>query len=176
MNDYPAYNDLTAAQKAALNTQIFQDKPSSLWPVGGNSWNTNIPPANPDWPSYVVSGNAHGGTDIGAKEGIEIYSIYYGTAYAKTQLNSDGSIGAGGKYVYVTSSINDETVQISYMHMSNWAFPEGTSIEVQPGQIIGYVGHTGNAGDPPYNHVHFQVNFSPNVQNPYNYLPNIPNK
>ena len=137
---------------------------------------SNIPPAKPDWPKYVVSGNSHGGTDIGAKEDTEIYSIYYGTAYAKTQLNEDGSVGPGGKYVYVTSTINGKDVTISYMHMSDWAFPEGKSMEVKPGQLIGFVGHTGNSGNPPYDHVHFQVNFKPNIQNPYDYLPNIPNK
>jgi murein DD-endopeptidase MepM/ murein hydrolase activator NlpD len=58
--------------------------------------------------------------------------------------------------------------------MSAWAVENGT--EVVPGQVIGYVGHSGDTGDDKYNHVHFQVGFSSYVEDPYLYLPQKPGK
>ena len=167
---YPAYSDLTEADRAAYNTQIFQDRPSSLWPLEGDEWKNKM-----DWPTYQ-SGNLHGGVDIDAPFGTAIKSIYYGIAYTKTQTNTDtNEIAGGGNYVYVVSDINGESVTLSYMHMSKWAVDSGQ--EVTPGDLLGFVGDTGSPKAGDY-HLHFQKNFvKPKPgDDPRSYLPQEPLK
>jgi RHS repeat-associated core domain len=164
IGSYASYNDLTDAERNALNDAIYRDRPAELWPLG-DSWTVNYN----NWPNYIDSGLSHGGIDIAAREGTEIYSVYYGMAYTQTQTG----IG-GGNFVYVVSTINGETVTISYMHMSSWAIESGTL--VAPGQLIGYVGDTGLIESGAY-HLHFQKNFNGRPgDDPRSYLPQEPQR
>lgn len=90
------------------------------------------------------TGTFHSGTDFGAPEGTPLYSNATGTVAAV------GKDSAGANYVGVTDSKG-------YTHWY-WHLQKAASVvkgqKVQQGQLVGYVGHTGNAkGD----HLHYMV-------------------
>ncbi len=100
------------------------------------------------WGAPRSGGRRHQGVDIMVGSGTPIYAVMDGNINKK-QLDFVGSLGgnalwltaAGGTYFY-------------YAHLS--AFAPGIEIGsiVTAGQLIGYVGATGNAGGP---HLHFEV-------------------
>jgi murein DD-endopeptidase MepM/ murein hydrolase activator NlpD len=99
-------------------------------------------------------GRTHEGLDIMADKGQEIYAVGNGTIIKQT---IDGATDA-------TLSGNSWKVQLSdgsgtyyfYAHLS--AFADGLKVgdSVVLGQLIGYVGDTGNPGPGNY-HLHFEV-------------------
>jgi murein DD-endopeptidase MepM/ murein hydrolase activator NlpD len=89
-------------------------------------------------------GRTHEGTDVFAPEGTKVFAVDVG----RVEFHPDE--GIGGNVAYLHSS--DRTRYV-YSHLS--AF-EGESRRVQAGDLIGYVGHTGNAASTPP-HVHFEV-------------------
>lgn len=97
-------------------------------------------------------GTSHDGVDIKADEGTPIRAVASGTvSYAKNAANDPqaGSFWAkGGGNVVEIDVGNQLTTQ--YAHMQRFVVQKGQY--VSKGQIIGYVGHTGNATGP---HIHF---------------------
>jgi murein DD-endopeptidase MepM/ murein hydrolase activator NlpD len=99
-------------------------------------------------------GRIHQGTDIMASLGQEIYAVGNGTLIKKTV---DGSVDA-------TLSGNAWRLQLSngtgtyyfYAHLSAFAAGLNQGDLVTAGQLIGYVGDTGDAGPGNY-HLHFEV-------------------
>ncbi len=92
-------------------------------------------------------GRSHEGLDIMAPQGAPIVSP------TKAVVTSTGNEGNAGIYVY-TANPGGETFR--YMHLSSIA-PNITSGSVlEPGDLIGFVGNTGNAsGGAP--HLHFEI-------------------
>ncbi len=91
----------------------------------------------------------HQGLDIGAEVGQEVYAVEDGVLYrAFTDLSSAAGLGWG------LWSVTD--VKYRYYHLD--AFADGLAVgdEVVAGQLIGYVGDTGNA-TPGGWHLHFEV-------------------
>ena len=64
----------------------------------------------------------------------------------------------GGRAVWLTAENGDK---FYYAHLDSW---EGESREVEAGELIGYVGSTGNARGA---HLHFETLPDGNVENPY---------
>ena len=89
----------------------------------------------------------HKGLDIGAPEGTPIVASRSGKVMVANNYDSWGD--SWGYYVAI---YHDSTYSTLYAHMSSVAAYEGQW--VNKGDIIGYVGSTGNSTG---NHLHFEV-------------------
>jgi murein DD-endopeptidase MepM/ murein hydrolase activator NlpD len=87
--------------------------------------------------------NTHTGLDFAAPTGTPILSVTNGT------VTSVGSAGAYGNQVIVTTEDGEE---LWYCHMNSFAATEGQV--VRAGDVLGYVGSTGNTTGP---HLHLEV-------------------
>jgi peptidoglycan hydrolase CwlO-like protein len=104
-------------------------------------------------------GHTHQGNDIFAPEGTLIRAPFEGTA-------EESYNGLGGISVHVYAAANADYVYNA--HLSQHAGVDGK--HVMPGEIIGYVGTTGNAaGTPPHNHFEYHPGGGSAVS-PYVYL------
>lgn len=89
----------------------------------------------------------HSGTDIAAPEGSPILAAASGTVTIANALDS-----WGGSYGYYVKLDHGNGLETLYAHCSSICVTAGQQVEA--GQVIGYVGHTGRAtGD----HLHFEV-------------------
>ena len=89
----------------------------------------------------------HTGTDIACAEGTPILAAADGTVTVANGLDSWG--GSYGYYIQIDHGGGLETL---YAHCSSICVTTGQ--QVQTGQVIGYVGHTGRATG---NHLHLEV-------------------
>jgi murein DD-endopeptidase MepM/ murein hydrolase activator NlpD len=104
-------------------------------------------------------GHTHQGNDIFAPSGTPIRAPFNGIA-------REGSGGLGGLYVHVYADANADYVYNA--HLSRFAGVNGQ--HVVKGQLIGYVGQTGNAAStPPHNHFEYHPGGGSAVS-PYLYL------
>jgi peptidoglycan LD-endopeptidase LytH len=104
-------------------------------------------------------GHTHQGNDIFAPTGTPIRAPFEGTA-------EEGYDGLGGIVVHVYASANADYVYNA--HLSRHAGVDGH--HVQPGDLIGYVGNTGNAvGTSPHDHFEYHPGGGYAVS-PYPYL------
>lgn len=112
--------------------------------------------------SYVSSeygsrwGTTHTGIDLAAPAGTHIYSWRSGT------VTFAGWSGGYGNFIIVDHGDGFVT---RYAHCSKIAVTKGQT--VSQGQVIGYVGTTGNSTG---NHLHFEIKVNGNFVNPRNYL------
>ena len=93
------------------------------------------------WGDPRLGGRHHEGVDMMSPQGTPLVAVIAGTATMKTNAlggNTVGLKGSDGNYYY-------------YAHLSAW---EGPSRTVNQGDVIGYVGHT---GDTTANHLHFGI-------------------
>jgi murein DD-endopeptidase MepM/ murein hydrolase activator NlpD len=103
------------------------------------------------WGDSRSGGRRHEGVDMLAERGTPVVAVLAGFAEFKNTR-------AGGKSVWLTTSSGDK---FFYAHLDEW---EGESREVAQGELVGYVGSTGNAGGP---HLHFEVRPGGRAVNPY---------
>ena len=158
------------AARAAVSKASGGSKPTGnpssyglIWPVSMSGMFVSA-----GW--YYSSGKLHGATDI-AGAGIYGQPIYASSGgyviVSEAKVNSSGNYIGYGNYVMIAHYNGLYTL---YGHMSKRAVSSGQT--VSQGQIIGYVGSTGNSTGP---HVHFEVRtgngtYSERV-NPIYYLP-----
>ena len=101
-------------------------------------------------------GRDHTGIDIGGSEGSDIYAAVGGiVSYADW-------MGGYGNYVVID---HGNGLQTAYGHCSKLLVSEGDYVE--RGQIIAYMGSTGNSTGP---HLHFEVKQDGVFQNPLDYV------
>lgn len=103
--------------------------------------------------SKSFGSGGHQGLDIGADLGQEVYAVESGTLYRQfDDLSSGAGLGWG---LWSTTD-----VKYRYYHLDGFA--EGLSVgdDVVAGQLIGYVGDTGNASAGGW-HLHFEVRPGP---------------
>jgi len=101
-------------------------------------------------------GRNHNGIDIAAPSGTPIKAAECGV------VSSSGAQGGYGNMVCVNHS---SALQTCYAHMLRTAASTGQS--VRKGQVIGYVGSTGNSTGP---HVHFETRVKGQARDPEPYL------
>lgn len=100
-------------------------------------------------------GRLHEGIDILATLGQEVYAMVDGTLTAQAIAGS-GSVGASlsGNLWRLTAATGG--TYYVYGHLSAFAAGLTKGSTVSKGQVIGYVGDTGNAGAGNY-HLHYEV-------------------
>ena len=143
-----------AAQQASSGTFNIANNPLHTCPVGnphafGDSFGAPRYTTNPPHP--------HAGTDIMAPGGTPIYATFDGTA-------EEDPNGLGGNAVIVRGA-DGYTYNA---HLSAY----GQMGPVHTGDIIGYVGNTGDAaGGPTHDHFEWHPNVLPNplYKSPYGY-------
>ena len=94
--------------------------------------------------------SSHTGTDIACAEGTPILAAADGTVTVANGLDSWG--GSYGYYIQIDHGGGLETL---YAHCSSICVTTGQ--QVQSGQVIGYVGHTGRATG---SHLHFEIHIN----------------
>ena len=133
-----------------------------------NPDSTRIPTGTLQWPLPVagtitsqfghrvdpITGevSSHTGTDIACAEGTPILAAADGTVTVANGLDSWG--GSYGYYIQIDHGSGLETL---YAHCSSICVTTGQ--QVQSGQVIGYVGHTGRATG---SHLHLEVRINGN--------------
>ena len=103
--------------------------------------------------SKSFGAGGHQGLDIGAQLGQEVYAVEDGVLYRQfTDLSSGAGLGWGLE--------SDTDVKYRYYHLDSFAEGLERGDRVVRGQLIGYVGDTGNA-TPGGWHLHFEVRPGP---------------
>ncbi len=100
------------------------------------------------WGAPRSGGRKHQGVDIAAASGTALIAVQNGRI-TKRKVDSPGSLS--GNALWLTA--RDGTYYF-YAHLSAFADGVGVGSPVKAGDLIGYVGTTGNAGVP---HLHFEA-------------------
>jgi len=103
------------------------------------------------WGWARSGGRRHEGIDMIADRGTAIVAVRDG--YAQFKSNR-----LGGRSIWLTAPNGDK---FYYAHLDSW---EGESRDVTAGDLIGYVGSSGNARGP---HLHFETLPGGSVENPF---------
>ena len=112
------------------------------FPVQGQCWFGDT------WQAPRGGGRLHQGLDIIAAQGKELYAVVDGKI-GKQYVDFPGSLSGNGLRVSLPNG-----TYFTYLHMSAFAPGMELGVPVKAGQLIGYVGMTGNAATP---HLHFEV-------------------
>lgn len=125
-----------------------------IWPLPGYS-----PGSAYGWRMHPIFNEMrfHAGEDIGAPSGTPILAADSGVA---TVIPDNGN--GYGNYIMINHGGGRVTL---YAHMSSFAVSGGAS--VSQGQVIGYVGSTGNSTGP---HLHFEVRVNGATTDPKQYF------
>ncbi|HWS71344.1 MAG TPA: M23 family metallopeptidase [Thermoanaerobaculia bacterium] len=99
----------------------------------------------------------HKGIDIFASKGTEVVAVADGI------ISFIGDQRLGGHCIWLTT---ENGASFYYAHLDRWAAGLYEGMEVQSGDLLGYVGNTGNAKYTP-SHLHFGVNQNDEMVNPY---------
>jgi hypothetical protein len=116
------------------------------------------------WGAARSNGRHHEGIDIMAPEGTPIHAVASGTVVQGFSNSLGGNVvriqGDDGRFYY-------------YAHLMDGSTKVQLGQHVQAGQVIGGVGHTGDAQGTP-NHLHLQVRENGQWVNPYDFLQSVP--
>ena len=114
----------------------------AAFPVQGPCWYTDT------WQAPRGGGRKHEGVDVIARSGLYLYAVTDGTL-TRQSLDRPGSLS--GNAWWLTA---DDGTYFFYAHLA--AFAPGLQVgsRVKAGQVIGWVGRTGNASSP---HLHFEI-------------------
>ncbi len=104
--------------------------------------------------SKVSGGSGHQGVDIGSALGQEVYAVESGVLYRQWTDPADSAAGNGW------GLDGDSSAMYRYYHLDRFADGVALGDRVDRGQVIGYVGDTGNA-TPSGWHLHFEVRPGP---------------
>ena len=139
----------------------YQNGTSFRWPLSSGYSYISSYFGNRNSPGGIGSTN-HKGIDIPAPTGTPIYAAASGTIAAMLSPSESG--GAG---YYIKINHDGTGIATEYMHQSRFNPKLRVGSRVSKGDIIGYVGSTGNSTG---SHLHFGVRVNGVNQNPLNYV------
>ena len=146
--------DLENLLNAIENENYRRAYTPSVWPTSGGYISSYFGGRSNPFDGY--SSDWHSGIDIANNYGAPVY------ASASGYVNFSGWYGGYGRYVEINHDFGFKT---AYAHMSSLAVSSGSYVE--KGDIIGYVGSSGNSTGP---HLHFEVRRYGEEVNPLNYV------
>ena len=100
------------------------------------------------WGAARSAGRSHLGVDIGAAEGQELYAVVTGRI-SQVYVDSPGSLAGNGLKIATADG-----TYFFYAHLKSLAPGIQVGTQVSAGQLVGWVGKTGNAGIP---HLHLEI-------------------
>ncbi len=103
------------------------------------------------WGDARSGGRRHQGVDVAADRGTPVVAVSDGEAEFKRS-------NLGGNSIWLVTSSGE---RFFYAHLDSW---EGSSRKVTAGEVVGYVGSSGNARG---NHLHFETHAGDRPVNPY---------
>jgi hypothetical protein len=112
------------------------------FPVQGNCWFTDT------WGAPRSGGRKHEGVDIIAAANKFVYAVADGTLTRK-YVDTPGALAGNGWRLTAPNG-----TYFFYAHFSAFAPNLAVGSTVKAGQVIGFIGQTGNAGTP---HLHFEI-------------------
>lgn len=153
----------TAPSKKARDRE-FAERANALFnPLKGQGLNMPVVGVRPDdlydsWGDARDGGKRkHRGIDIFASKGTPVVAVADGI------VSFIGDQPKGGHCVWLTT---ENGASFYYAHLDRWASGLYEGMEVRSGDLLGYVGNTGNAKTTPP-HLHFAVNENDEMVNPY---------
>ncbi len=115
--------------------------PDAVFPVDGEVWYSD------DFGAPRAVGGGHTGNDVFARKGTPLVAVQAGTV----QELRYRSLGGNSFHL-----VNDRGDYFYYAHLLRYAAGITNGSAVEAGQMLGYVGNTGNAITTPP-HVHFEI-------------------
>ncbi len=140
-----AFPSSASAHSGSLVTSSAPETTNIACPVDGDSDFFD------DWGDPRSGGRRHQGVDMVAPRGTPILAAAAGFAEMTTS-------NSAGKAIWLTTPGGNK---FYYAHLDVW---EGESRIVDAGDVVGYVGSTGNAGGP---HLHFETHPGGVAENPF---------
>jgi hypothetical protein len=141
------------ARRHALRAGSFNDRPLKVTPrLGLRSYVFPVAGSATFGDAYGafradVAGNWHHGDDIFATVGTPVVAVASGT------LNRVGWEPIGGWRLWVRDRLRNE---FYYAHLSGYSPQALRSKRVTAGEVLGFVGNTGDAFTTPF-HLHFEI-------------------
>jgi murein DD-endopeptidase MepM/ murein hydrolase activator NlpD len=172
-SDLSRYNSREVARKPSIapnattaraRDKEFADRARALFtPIGSLSLRSPVVGVrardlSDSWHDPRDGGSrVHKGIDIFAARGTQI------VAAADGILSFIGDQPKGGHCLWLTTEAG---TSFYYAHLDRWAPGLYEGMEVQAGDLLGFVGNTGNARHTP-SHLHFGINQNDEMVNPY---------
>jgi len=152
----------TTATKSARDQEFASRAQALFAPLNGTQLRMPVVGVtarnlNDSWHDPREGGRVHKGIDIFAPRGTEVIAVADGI------VSYIGDQKLGGHCIWLTT---ENGASFYYAHLDRWAPGLYEGMEVQAGDLVGFVGNTGNARNTP-SHLHFGVNESDEMVNPY---------
>ena len=153
----------TAETRKQRDTEFASRAKALFAPLSGSSLQMPVVGIQPfdlsnSWGDSRDGGKRrHKGIDIFAPKGTGVVAVADGI------VSYIGEQPKGGRCLWLTT---DAGASFYYAHLDRWASGLYEGMEVRSGDLLGYVGNTGNAKYTP-SHLHFGVNENDEMVNPY---------